>query len=95
MIGVVLAIAVASAGCGGGEPRYPYPERVVEQFVAGCLVTGGSRSYCECTAREMQEQVPLSDFMALERSVLLSGNNQAILNDPRIQDAIEACVGEY
>ena len=83
-------VTVALAACGGSTSETvnsAYPAEVRNNFLTSCTAAGSSRSTCECMLTELESNISLNDFVALEL-----GGNEAIAADSRVIEAITQCI---
>ena len=69
------ASTLVIAGCGGNQaddPRFAYPDEVVENFTTACEL-GGTDELCSCAIEEFQNTVPFEEFRAIDREIIRNG----------------------
>jgi hypothetical protein len=65
----------------------PYPQTVIDNFMASCTAQGGPSAGCQCAIDRIQETVSLSDYIELEQQSLATG-----VLAPPFQAAADACL---
>jgi hypothetical protein len=83
---IVVGALLLSAGCGGGPPN-PYPQEVVDTFVASCRVRSDER-VCRCAIDRLQRRYSLDEFKAFEARI-----SQGEVVKEMI-DTVSDCVGK-
>jgi hypothetical protein len=76
-----VAVAVALSGlvfaaCGGSsEPRYHYPKSERQVILAGCSIGElGPRTACRCVLRELENNVPHSDYVTFQAAAAVGAD---------------------
>jgi hypothetical protein len=92
VIALTMALFAACSGGGGGGEVGRYPQAVKDLFIVGCSEATSFDPdflpYCHCTLRELEANVSIGEFLALEEDML---------NDPdyfpdELSAAILACM---
>ena len=84
------ALALGSAGCGGGDAGYPDAAR--ETFMRDCRAQpNATEETCGCVLEELERTVPYAEFRRGERALRGDGTL-----DPstarKLQEAVNACL---
>jgi len=82
---IVVGAVLLSAGCGGGPPN-PYPQEVVDTFVASCR-EHSDESVCRCAIDRIQRRYSLDEFKAFEARIKQGEVVKEMI------DTVSECVG--
>ena len=63
--GIGVGLVLLAAGCRGGPPN-PYPQDVVDNFVASCRSQRADERICRCAIDRIQRRYSLDEFRAFE-----------------------------
>jgi len=83
--GIGVGLVLLAAGCGGGPPN-PYPQDVVDNFVASCHSRADERT-CRCAIDRIQRRYTLDEFRAFEARV---GQGEVV---KELMDTVSDCLG--
>ena len=85
----VAVLALAAAGCGGGNE---YPEAAEDEFMTSCLTqAGASATGCRCTFERLEDEFSYEELQQAEVAIV-TGRQPPEDLAKRLVEVVEGCL---